>query len=383
MSTRHVWAYSNPVEREYIIQTFSGATVSVGWQCCSSVPTKNANGNYVASGSVRNFEYANGGLINGNTNIRVSSYPYIVGPNLPYYYHAEDATDANKGNINYYLINGVVSGWKILFSEQYYLTINKCEIRKYAGSTISYVSSNSSNTYPSDGVSSSYWYKYLGSDSIDPVSITYPSSIEYVDENTKLPYTITGSKSNVYGGTIEYKKDSKKNGGNWDGSTSSWKTNLTGSYSGFESDIKTYQLRVHARDGWGFESTTYITGPVCTFTKRPVVTLNVNPSKGGTVSGAGEYSSGSSVTVRAVPSNGWEFVNWTKNGTSVSTNASYTFTVNTSTTLVANFKQKLQLWVGVNGKARKATDMWVGVNGKARKVVEAWIGVNGKARRFL
>lgn len=45
--------------------------------------------------------------------------------------------------------------------------------------------------------------------------------------------------------------------------------------------------------------------------------------------------------------------------------------------------ERLNLWIGVNGKARKGAELYVGVNGKARKVVATYIGVNGKARRFL
>lgn len=45
--------------------------------------------------------------------------------------------------------------------------------------------------------------------------------------------------------------------------------------------------------------------------------------------------------------------------------------------------EKLSLWVGVGGKARKGTELYVGVNGKARKAAAAYVGVNGKARRFL
>lgn len=45
--------------------------------------------------------------------------------------------------------------------------------------------------------------------------------------------------------------------------------------------------------------------------------------------------------------------------------------------------ERLNLWVGINGKAKKGAELYVGVNGKARKVVAAYIGVNGKARRFL
>ena len=41
------------------------------------------------------------------------------------------------------------------------------------------------------------------------------------------------------------------------------------------------------------------------------------------------------------------------------------------------------LFVGVDGKARKAKEFYVGVNGKAHRIVKAYIGdENGKARPF-
>ena len=56
------------------------------------------------------------------------------------------------------------------------------------------------------------------------------------------------------------------------------------------------------------------------------ISVSANPSAGGTVSGGGSYSSGASVTVAALANSGYSFVNWTENGTQVSTSASYTFT---------------------------------------------------------
>jgi hypothetical protein len=41
--------------------------------------------------------------------------------------------------------------------------------------------------------------------------------------------------------------------------------------------------------------------------------------------------------VTATPNSGFSFVNWTQNGNVVSTSASYTFTINSNVTLVANF----------------------------------------------
>jgi uncharacterized repeat protein (TIGR02543 family) len=65
--------------------------------------------------------------------------------------------------------------------------------------------------------------------------------------------------------------------------------------------------------------------------------LSANPSAGGTVTGAGTFTSGSSVTATAAANTGYTFTNWTDGGNSVSTNASYTFVINSNRTLVANF----------------------------------------------
>jgi uncharacterized repeat protein (TIGR02543 family) len=67
------------------------------------------------------------------------------------------------------------------------------------------------------------------------------------------------------------------------------------------------------------------------------LSLSANPAAGGTVTGAGTFSSGSSVTATAAANPGYTFTNWTDGGSSVSTNASYTFVLNANRTLVANF----------------------------------------------
>lgn len=61
--------------------------------------------------------------------------------------------------------------------------------------------------------------------------------------------------------------------------------------------------------------------------------------EGGTVSGGGVFEVGTQVTVTATPANQYAFRAWVKNGTSqvVSTSASYTFTLNEQTDLVAQF----------------------------------------------
>ena len=67
------------------------------------------------------------------------------------------------------------------------------------------------------------------------------------------------------------------------------------------------------------------------------ITATANPTAGGTVAGAGTYNHGASCTLTATAATGYTFVNWTKNGTAVSTNASYTFTVTEAGAYVANF----------------------------------------------
>ena len=67
------------------------------------------------------------------------------------------------------------------------------------------------------------------------------------------------------------------------------------------------------------------------------ISVSANPSNGGTVSGGGTYNQGQSCTVSATANSGYTFVNWTENGTQVSTNANYTFTVTSNRNLVAHF----------------------------------------------
>lgn len=61
--------------------------------------------------------------------------------------------------------------------------------------------------------------------------------------------------------------------------------------------------------------------------------------EGGTVSGGGVFEIGTQVTVTATPAAQYAFRAWVKNGTSqvVSTSASYTFTLNEQTDLIAQF----------------------------------------------
>jgi hypothetical protein len=67
------------------------------------------------------------------------------------------------------------------------------------------------------------------------------------------------------------------------------------------------------------------------------ISVSAMPSVGGTATGGGAYDPGASATVLATANRGYHFVNWTENGVQVSTSLSYSFTVGSNRTLVANF----------------------------------------------
>lgn len=77
----------------------------------------------------------------------------------------------------------------------------------------------------------------------------------------------------------------------------------------------------------------YVAVPASQF----ALVLTSSPVTGGTTSGAGSYVAGTSVTINAAANTGHTFVNWTENGTVISTSASYTFVMSANRRLVANF----------------------------------------------
>jgi len=68
------------------------------------------------------------------------------------------------------------------------------------------------------------------------------------------------------------------------------------------------------------------------------VSAIAEPAGYGTVEGAGRYTEGTEITVTATPNEGYEFVNWTEGETIVSELPAYTFTVERTLTLAANFR---------------------------------------------
>lgn len=76
------------------------------------------------------------------------------------------------------------------------------------------------------------------------------------------------------------------------------------------------------------------------FEKIPVYTITaaIDPSGGGTVTGAGQYQEGDTVTLVATAGNGYNFKGWQEDGSMVSTGMTYTFTAAADRALTAVFK---------------------------------------------
>ena len=78
---------------------------------------------------------------------------------------------------------------------------------------------------------------------------------------------------------------------------------------------------------------------VAHFVQAYTVTVTADPAAGGTVSGGGDYAPGATATVHAAANEGYSFVNWTEDGTVVSTDPNYSFTVAGDRALAAHFKE--------------------------------------------
>ncbi len=172
------------------------------------------------------------------------------------------------------------------------------------------------------------------------VASTDPTYSFYVTENTTCvanftqqttSYAITATASPANGGTVTGA------GSYTSGSTATLKAMANTGYTftnwtkdgSVVSTNATYSFTVS-------EDASY----VANFTALPQysITVSANPSEGGTVTGAGSYYEGTSVTLTATANHGYVFVDWTKNGTQVSTNPTFTFTVTAAGNYVANFE---------------------------------------------
>ena len=101
-----------------------------------------------------------------------------------------------------------------------------------------------------------------------------------------------------------------------------------------ELDLTPPEAIIFTIDGYGNPVNPY----VLNFTSSVSITATTDPEGAGTVTGTGEYTLGATCTLTATANMGFQFQNWTLNGTIVSTNPSYTFTVTGAANYVAHFQ---------------------------------------------
>lgn len=102
-----------------------------------------------------------------------------------------------------------------------------------------------------------------------------------------------------------------------------------GNNSHFEYSRGAHQFSTRSRDA----SFALYASDAPTFT----VTTSASPVEAGTTSGGGAFPPGTTAVLIATANTGFGFVNWTENGTPVSSSPEYSFTVTANRSLVANF----------------------------------------------
>lgn len=197
------------------------------------------------------------------------------------YFYVTDLYDENGwryGTLTYAIIDGYAYGTRVLVTKRC-TSVEKSRTVYSKGST-SYgnISSGSSGAYPANSYSGNYWYISKGSDTIDPVSVSYSSSIQ---GGQTVAITINPSTGNVYGGTIKYKVEYQLNGGSWKVANSgTTNTNLS---ILVPAGTQTFRARATASDDAGFTSTTTVTGATVNVVNNAAPVINCETSSLGEI----------------------------------------------------------------------------------------------------
>ena len=163
----------------------------------------------------------------------------------------------------------------------------------------------------------------------NPRTVTLTENTTYTAEFAINNYTITATANPTAGGSVE----GAGNYNHFDNATLTATATTGYTFTNWTEN----GVVVNATNPYEFQ----VTGErelVANFSLNTyAVSASANPAAGGTVTGAGTYSHGATVTLTATANEGYNFVNWTEGGQEVSTDASYTFTFTEGRTLVANF----------------------------------------------
>ena len=268
------------------------------------------------------------------------------------YDHGATATLTATANVGYTFINWTLGGTVVSNAQTYTFSVTEAgdyvanfALNSYAitveanpteggtatgGGTYNHFETCTLTATASEGYSFANWTKDGTMVSTDATySFTVLESAAFVANFELNSYAITATASPTIGGTVT--------GG--------------GTYNHFETATLTATPNTGYRFvNWTKNGTAVSANTTLSFTVTEAadyvanfetysynITALANPTVGGTVSGAGTYDYGETVTLTATPNANYSFVNWTENGVEVSTEATYSFTVEGSRSLVANF----------------------------------------------
>ena len=159
--------------------------------------------------------------------------------------------------------------------------------------------------------------------SVDNVSVT---------QSAPTQYTITANASPTSGGTVS-------GGGTYNqGATCTLTATPASGYEFLYWKKGNTQVSTNATYSFTVtESATYTAYFQQAAPTQYTITVNANNNAWGTVSGGGQYNAGATCTLHATPASGYQFDSWKKNGSVVSTNPNYSFTVTENATYTAYF----------------------------------------------
>ena len=160
-------------------------------------------------------------------------------------------------------------------------------------------------------------------------TVTASTAGEYVANFNPIPYTITATANPTNGGQVE-------GSGTYNFGTTATLTATPAAGYHFVNWTKN-GLVVSTSANYSFTVTGTATYVANFSLNSYEITATANPEAGGSVTGAGTYNHFETCTLTATANEGYTFINWTKNGEVVSTNATYSFTVTGTMTYVANF----------------------------------------------
>lgn len=268
MSTRHVWSRQfYTVDEIASTNTLIRGTYStqlnqnsiVGYCGTNLVKNRDEKGritSYDVGGSVQTLYF-------GKT-VDAKTYCYFVRSHSG----EADAGNAYSGNGYWYGNNDYVNGGNytaaVLYSTQTppssgvgELSFNIFTLTPGGYGTVTRISSADKNAYPNSTAGANagnYWYKYLGSDTIDPTGITYPTDQLRPGDTVNVAIS---PRTPTYGGTISYLYQYQINGGSWVNiqTTTAASIDFT-----IPANAETIRFRARAQDNMGFTSSTYVTG---------------------------------------------------------------------------------------------------------------------------